>query len=405
VTWKAYGPDASGRFGGLQGVGGLEMALDATHTLAAAVLGDAQGHVVGYSAPAAPSGAAGAMTWNVFSSGYGPLPGQSVLRWSQTGASGTTASFVAALNWQGRRMDASGYYWLGAREYDPVGGKFLAPDPAGQDGSWDLYSYAGGDPINKIDPTGMGAQDQRNIAAVASTNDPNPSSGDDGFRPQTSYLGGAGVTLYNFFIQEPINIAEDVDFSVMKPLMHPLEAMQDNADTVGAVSANLIYNTSGTIQQVGNGALNTVTDPRDAGNLLPLAVGAAALSPETEAAGGLVNLGDAGVTLSKAERLNIIFNQLGLAAPATTADEAMALMNNTLESVEDLYSGVPKDASPPRTATPRMYPPQADSMVTAPDGSITAGSAKHVTVYGADGSITVTPKGSSTPVFTKPGGG
>jgi RHS repeat-associated protein len=155
VTWKMYGPDASGSFGGLQGVGGLEMTLDVAGNLAAVVVGDAQGHVTAYSAPAATSGPPGNVTWNVFSSGYGPLPGQTVLRWSQTGAANTTATFAAALTWQGRRIDASGYYWLGARIYDPVGGKFIAPDPLGQASSWDLYSYAGGDPINHADPTGM----------------------------------------------------------------------------------------------------------------------------------------------------------------------------------------------------------------------------------------------------------
>lgn len=51
-------------------------------------------------------------------------------------------------------MDQTGYYWQGARYYDPVAGRFLSPDPLGHDASMDLYSYADGDPINECDPDG-----------------------------------------------------------------------------------------------------------------------------------------------------------------------------------------------------------------------------------------------------------
>jgi len=51
-------------------------------------------------------------------------------------------------------MDPTGYYWQGARYYDPVGGRFLSPDPLGHEASMDLYSYADGDPVNFMDPDG-----------------------------------------------------------------------------------------------------------------------------------------------------------------------------------------------------------------------------------------------------------
>lgn len=51
-------------------------------------------------------------------------------------------------------MDQTGYYWQGARYYDPVAGRFLSPDPLGHEASMDLYSYANGDPINFMDPDG-----------------------------------------------------------------------------------------------------------------------------------------------------------------------------------------------------------------------------------------------------------
>ena len=46
----------------------------------------------------------------------------------------------------------------GARYYDPTSGRFISPDPLGHRVTPDLYSYAGGDPVNFVDPTGLGGQ-------------------------------------------------------------------------------------------------------------------------------------------------------------------------------------------------------------------------------------------------------
>ncbi|WP_434600134.1 RHS repeat-associated core domain-containing protein [Streptomyces sp. A5-4] len=42
---------------------------------------------------------------------------------------------------------------MGARYYDPTLGRFTEPDPSGQERN--PYLYAGGDPVNQIDPTGL----------------------------------------------------------------------------------------------------------------------------------------------------------------------------------------------------------------------------------------------------------
>lgn len=42
---------------------------------------------------------------------------------------------------------------LGARYYDPNIGRFTQPDPSGQEKN--PYLYAEGDPVNRIDPTGL----------------------------------------------------------------------------------------------------------------------------------------------------------------------------------------------------------------------------------------------------------
>lgn len=51
-------------------------------------------------------------------------------------------------------------------------------------------------------------------------------------------------------------------------------------------------------------------------------------------------------TLTKAERLNLIFKVLKEAPGAKNAEEAMQQMNKTLDAVEDAYSGVKKNSNP-----------------------------------------------------------
>ena len=54
-----------------------------------------------------------------------------------------------------------GLYYLRARYYNPVTGRFLSRDPEdgyiGEPATLHKYLFADGDPINRIDPTGRGA--------------------------------------------------------------------------------------------------------------------------------------------------------------------------------------------------------------------------------------------------------
>lgn len=63
-------------------------------------------------------------------------------------------SYAQSLNWHSQAQDPMGLIWMGARYYEPKSGRFLSPDPIGYPICLDLYAYAGGDPVNYLDPDG-----------------------------------------------------------------------------------------------------------------------------------------------------------------------------------------------------------------------------------------------------------
>jgi RHS repeat-associated protein len=144
--WKVYGPDLNGRFGGLQGTGGLEaVILDADGTTTG-VINDQFGNGV---ATVSGTGSSASVTWNTTRVGaYGPLPG--IVPQTLT----DVTQLAPATASRSRRIDLTGFYWLGARYYEPTSGRFLSADPMGQAASPSLYDYAGGDPVNRTDPDG-----------------------------------------------------------------------------------------------------------------------------------------------------------------------------------------------------------------------------------------------------------
>jgi RHS repeat-associated protein len=175
-AWKVYGPDLNGKYGGLQGTGGLEaVILDADGTTTG-VINDQFGNGV---ATVTGTGSGATVTWNATRVGaYGPLPG------IQAQTLTDVTQVAAATAWRSRRIDPTGFYWLGARYYEPTSGRFLSADPMGQAASPSLYDYAGGDPVNSFDPDG------RVNLELINPNDP-AMTGDKYYNPKGVYTVSA----------------------------------------------------------------------------------------------------------------------------------------------------------------------------------------------------------------------
>ena len=112
-----------------------------------------------------------------------------------TNGSPNLAALDSAFGFVGRELDVdSGLHYNRARWYDAKLGKFISADPIGfAGGDANLYRYAGNDPINSSDPTGLWETNSHAYSGFNSLNlNSSPSSG---FSFNTSELGGVGFGL------------------------------------------------------------------------------------------------------------------------------------------------------------------------------------------------------------------
>src|SRR6266513_5643548 len=59
------------------------------------------------------------------------------------------------IQYTARENDQTGLYYYRARYYDPVLKRFISEDPIGLGGGLNTYSYVGGVPTGRVDPTGL----------------------------------------------------------------------------------------------------------------------------------------------------------------------------------------------------------------------------------------------------------
>ncbi|WP_331522103.1 RHS repeat-associated core domain-containing protein [Pinirhizobacter sp.] len=90
-------------------------------------------------------------TWNAHGEAFGnDAPNE--------GPDGDGVRFVFDIRFPGQRYDAAtGMNYNYFRDYDPKSGRYVQSDPIGLQGGLNTYTYATGDALNSIDPSGLDA--------------------------------------------------------------------------------------------------------------------------------------------------------------------------------------------------------------------------------------------------------
>jgi RHS repeat-associated protein len=148
TTWKLYGPDLNGRYGGLNGTGGYDADSPGLN-LFNPTLSDFRGNILGYY-----NSAGGSNVWNAARpTGYGAVPGYRPV------ALANSANVPQASAWRGHWPDITGYYHIGLRDLYPVSGGWLSSDSIWNERDPNWYTFAGGDPVNHGDWDGRLGKD------------------------------------------------------------------------------------------------------------------------------------------------------------------------------------------------------------------------------------------------------
>jgi len=141
TEWKLYGPDMNGRYGGLNGTGGLDGVSPYLNTFVS-LISDFRGNTLAEVTN-------NQVAWNsARPTGYGAMPGY------RPTALGHGADISLSSAWRGRWPDITGYYQIGMRMYDPVAGMWLSYDSAWNERDPNYLTFCGGDPVNGFDHDG-----------------------------------------------------------------------------------------------------------------------------------------------------------------------------------------------------------------------------------------------------------
>ena len=93
--------------------------------------------------------------------------------------------------------------------------------------------------------------------------------------------------------------------------------------------------------------------------------------------------------LSKAERIELIFEAIGAAPCCNSADEVLDLIKREMNAVEDAHSGVPENPENWQTDG-RLYPPQEDHRRGDPAPGLRRYRSKgHVSLISDDGALKI----------------
>ncbi|MCC3293619.1 DUF6531 domain-containing protein [Arthrobacter sp. zg-Y411] len=137
--------------------------------------------------------------WAVLSASVIPEPGAVSGTGAMPGAGVVAGGLPAGISLTGDGgLDVAGLEWLGARAYDPGARGFLSTDPlapvlgAGWDGN--PYSYAGNNPLNASDPTGLRPLTDEDLKAYDASSRGALAAAGDWVKDNWEYIvGGAAI--------------------------------------------------------------------------------------------------------------------------------------------------------------------------------------------------------------------
>lgn len=93
--------------------------------------------------------------------------------------------------------------------------------------------------------------------------------------------------------------------------------------------------------------------------------------------------------LTKKERIDLFFQKLKAAAPASNAAQALKMSATILNDIEDAHSGVQAEDNPGLEYKGRMYPPREDYIKKHENGDIEAITSGNVIIYRNNGAIDI----------------
>ena len=103
------------------------------------------------------------------------------------------------------------------------------------------------------------------------------------------------------------------------------------------------------------------------------------------------------------QRLAEFFRRLEVAPPAASAEEALALVCQLIEEVEDELCPLPREEPPPTVFTGRMYAPRPDMIKPWVRGGLAATTRRHVIFCEKDGRIVIRRSFSHATLLQKAG--
>lgn len=222
----------------------------------------------------------------------------------------------------GVMTEPNGLLQMENRFYSPVLQRFLSEDPSGFAGGNNLYAFAGGDPVDLMDPFGLGPVNDDSAGGMTIGNTLSAATS-GALQGAGSYISGLGSGLWGALT------------GTVNAIAHPIDTVDNVANGLGTLAGEAVYDTSGLASDIGNGIVNTVTDPSKLGHaiggLVPLA------------AGGLGDIGEVGTVASEggtASSASWVFR-------ATTADATIdqatadALASLDATGVKVIFSNTP----------------------------------------------------------------